>query len=79
VTRLDVDCYSGYKADERPVCFRLEGRKYCVKEVLEEWREPDGVFYKVCADDGNLYVVRQETSTPEGLWYLVSVEGRKEN
>jgi hypothetical protein len=29
-------------------------------------------FVKVRADDGNLYILRQETSTPDGLWHLVS-------
>jgi hypothetical protein len=70
--KMDVECYSGRKADERPVRFRLEGRQYSVEEVLDQWYDPDSIFYKVRADDGNLYILRQGTSTPEGTWDLIS-------
>ena len=33
---------------------------------------PQDAFYKVRADDGNLYILRRETSTPDGLWHLES-------
>jgi hypothetical protein len=70
--KLKVECYSGHKADERPVRFRLEGAQYVVQAVLDQWYEPDSIFYKVRADDGNLYILRQQTSTPDGQWELVS-------
>jgi len=69
---LEVDCYSGRTADERPVRFRLDGQEYMVEEVLDQWYGPSDAFYKVRADDGNLYILRRETSTPDGLWHLVS-------
>lgn len=69
---LEVDCYSGRKADERPVRFRLDGHQYQVEEVLDQWYGLHDAFYKVRADDGNLYILRRDTSTPEGSWYLVS-------
>ena len=70
--KLEVDCYSGRKADERPVRFRMEGRQYLVDEVLDQWYDPDSICYKVRADDGNLYILRQQTSVPDGIWELVS-------
>jgi uncharacterized protein (UPF0128 family) len=70
--KLEVECYSGRKADERPVRFRLAGHEYRVEEMLDQWYGPDEVFYKVRADDGNLYILRQQTSTPDGIWNLVS-------
>ena len=45
--KLEVDCYSGRKADERPVRFRLDGRQYLVEEVLDRWYGPHDAFYKV--------------------------------
>ena len=50
----------------------LEGRPYSVKAVLDLWYNPEGIFYKVRADDGNLYILRQQTSTPDGAWDLIS-------
>ncbi|HVZ16024.1 MAG TPA: hypothetical protein VG897_02820 [Terriglobales bacterium] len=70
--KLEVDCYSGRKADERPVCFRRDERQYLVEDVLDQWYGPQDAFYKVRADDGNVYILRRETSTPEGAWHLVS-------
>jgi hypothetical protein len=62
----------GPKADERPVRFRLEERAYSVKAVLDQWYDHDSIFYKVLADEGNLYILRRQTSTPDEVWDLVS-------
>ena len=64
-----------FRADggnERPVRFRLDGNEYMVEEVLDQWYGPRDTFYKVRADDGNLYILRRETSTPDGPWHLES-------
>jgi hypothetical protein len=70
--QVEVDCYSGYKADERPVRFRLDGREYLVEELLDQWYGLNDVFFKVLADDGNLYILSREWPSPEGCWRLVS-------
>ena len=70
--KLNVECYAGRKADEQPIRFRLEGRQYHVETVLDQWYDPESIFYKVRADDGNFYILRQQTSTPDGMWDLVS-------
>ncbi len=69
---LEVDCYSGRMADERPVRFRLDGHEYMVEELLDQWYGPSNIFFKVRADEGNLYILRRETSTDDGLWHLES-------
>jgi hypothetical protein len=48
--KVDAECYAGRKADERPVRFRLEGKQYSVKVVLEGY-ELDSILYKVRADN----------------------------
>lgn len=70
--RLEVDCYAGRKADERPVRFRLEEHEYVVEEVLDQWYGPEDVSFKIRADDGNLYILRHQTSQPDGSWELIS-------
>ena len=70
--KLKVECYSGRKADERPVRFWLDGRLYRVEDVLDQWYDPEHIFYKVQANDGNLYILRQQTSTADGQWDLIS-------
>lgn len=69
---VHVECYSGRKADERPLGFRLDAQEYAVEEVLDQWYGPDHVFFRVRADDRKVYVLSRETSAPEGKWELVS-------
>ena len=66
--KLRVECYSGRKADERPVRFQLGETDYMVEEVLDQWYGPHDAFFKVRTDDGNLHVLRRNTSTNE--WHL---------
>jgi len=55
---LRVHCYSGWKGDERPARFELNGREYVVEEVLDQWYGPEDTFFKVRAGDQNLYILR---------------------
>ena len=68
--KLRVQCYSGWKDEERPVRFQLGERDYMVEEVLDQWYGPDDVFFKVRTDDGNLYILRRRTSKAEEEWSL---------
>jgi hypothetical protein len=68
--RVRVECYSGRKADERPVGFWLDESAFLVEEVLDQWYGPSDVFFKVHADDGNLYVLRQGQPPSEDAWSL---------
>ena len=69
---LRVECYSGYKGDKRPIRFELNSQTYFVEDVLDQWYGPDDTYFKVRADDGNLYVLRRATSASEGEWSLES-------
>lgn len=64
--KLRVECYSGAKADERPLRFYLGDRLLLVEEVLDQWYGPNDLFFKVRADDGNLYILRNHRATLEG-------------
>jgi len=76
--KLRVECYAGRKADERPVRFELDGRDYLVEEVLDQWYGPDAQFFKVRADDGNLYILRHRTSGEPDEWSLESFRALKD-
>jgi hypothetical protein len=57
---ITVECYAGHRADERPVRFTLRGRSYEVLELDDQWYSPDARYFRVRADDGNLYVLRHD-------------------
>jgi hypothetical protein len=65
-----VQSYSGRKPDERPVGFQLGDRQYVVEEVVDQWYGPEASFFKVQADDGNLYILRHGSAPDE--WSLES-------
>ena len=67
---VQVQCFSGYKANERPVRFQLGGQGYEVEEILDQWYGPDDTFFKVRADDGNLYILKHRPAVDE--WTLAS-------
>ncbi len=70
---IRVECYAGYKADERPLAFSMPGavgRRYEVREVVDQWFGPAYQCFKVRADDGNFYILRHNQ---EGdVWTLDS-------
>jgi hypothetical protein len=49
----------------------MDDHVYFVEEVLDQWYGPDDTYFKVRADDGNLYILRRETKL-DGAWRLES-------
>lgn len=69
---LIVETYSGYRADERPVAFRLGGRRIAVRETLDRWHGEDHAYFKVMGEDGTVYILRQDRSSD--IWELILAE-----
>jgi len=65
---IEVEAYSGYKADERPRTLVLGGRRYDVVEVEDRWYSPGATYFRLLASDGNRYVVRHREADDE--WSL---------
>ncbi len=63
-----MQCYAGRKAEERPLRFQLGQREFLVEEVVDRWYGPEDEFFKVRANDGNLYILRHHT--PQDEWNL---------
>jgi hypothetical protein len=45
--RVEVETYSGYKADERPVRVKIDGATIQVAEVEDRWYSPGATFFRV--------------------------------
>lgn len=76
---LRVECYAGYKADERPLRFTALGiasptRE--VKEVVDQWYGVGYRCFKVRADDDHLYILRHDAQTDS--WTLDSFRQQPE-
>jgi hypothetical protein len=66
--RTAVRCLSGYKADERPLSFLVDDDEIEVRTILESWREPDYLYFRVETKDGQAYDLRQHEY--EDFWQV---------
>jgi hypothetical protein len=57
---IRVECYSGHRADERPLRFLVGDRAYTVERLDDKWYSPGATYFRVLADDGNTYVLRHD-------------------
>ena len=67
--QLKVECYAGYKANQRPLAFFLGKRRLQVQKIVDQWYGPDHTYFKVLAEDYNTYILRY--SEKEDRWELV--------
>ncbi len=64
-----VECYSGFKADERPVKLYLGERALEIAAVEDRWYSPGASYFRVLTSDGDRYVLRHEEA--QDVWSLV--------
>lgn len=66
--RADVKCLAGYRANERPLSFLLDEIEIEVHTIIESWREPDYLCFKVETRDGLVYELRHHEY--EDFWQI---------
>ena len=62
---IEVECYSGYRANERPVAFTFQERRWQVEEIIDRWyegevqsNEPALDYFKVRTVEGRVFLLR---------------------
>ena len=60
MSEIRIQCYAGYRADQRPLRFELRGRCFEVEDVDGQWYSPGATYFRVRAHDGNFYVLRHD-------------------
>ncbi len=66
---MEVSCNSGDRMNDRPVGFRLLNRSYKVEEILDRWYGEWSAYFKVRADDQNIYLLKYDGN--QDRWDLV--------
>jgi len=63
--QIQVECHSGYKANEYPVAFTFQGHRWEVTEILDRWYEggikpndPVIDYFKVITAEGRVFLLR---------------------
>jgi hypothetical protein len=65
---IRVECYSGYKGDQRPIRVQLGDGMVEVAEVEDRWYSPGGTYFRVLLANGDRYVLRREDA--QDIWTL---------
>lgn len=63
-----VETYSGYKTDEYPVKFSIGKKQLEIIDIEDRWYGPDYSYFKVFADDGKRYILKQNCK--DSRWTL---------
>jgi hypothetical protein len=63
-----VECYAGYKGDERPVRLQIDWQMVDVAEIEDRWYSPGATYFRVLLANGERYVLRREDA--QDLWTL---------
>lgn len=68
--QIQVECYSGYKANERPTAFIYQGCHLEISEIVDRRYEggvkPDDPvinYFKIKTDDGSIFLLRYVASS----------------
>ena len=69
MTMIKVEFCSKLQTKERPIAFQVCDRRYRIKEIVDRWYGVGEVFFKVEADDNNIYLLKYEER--QGCWDLV--------
>lgn len=75
LTPIEVESYSGHKADEKPRRFKYESHWVEVVEVVDCWHQvenfpewPQADYFKVRASDDHNYLLKHDLES--GIWFL---------
>jgi hypothetical protein len=70
---IRVECYAGYRSEQEPLAFWLGERRLVVRAVVDRSFAPTQRWFKVDADDGNMYVLRHDEAS--GDWEIAAYRG----
>jgi hypothetical protein len=68
MTKVEVESYAGYKADERPMRLRLGERRLEILEVEDRWYSPGETYFRVRVEGGDRYVLKHMQA--QDVWSL---------
>ncbi len=71
---ITVIAYSGYKANEKPLCLVLDGRRLAIEEIVDRWYGVESDYFKVLAEDGRTYLIKWQRLLD--VWVLLRVTSK---
>ena len=68
---IRVECGAGHRGDPEPLVFCLGQRRLAVRGIVDRWFAPTRRWFKVDAEDDQLYILRHDETT--GDWELAAL------
>jgi hypothetical protein len=68
MTKVELESYAGYKADERPMRLKLGERTLEILEVEDRWYSPGETYFRVRVEGGDRYVLKHVKA--QDVWSL---------
>ena len=65
---IKVQRYTDSKLQENPVTFSLGDSDYKVEETIDRWYGEGSSYFKVKADDGNIYLLKYDKRSSHWEW-----------
>jgi len=72
---ITVECHLENNSKGRPAEFSLMGRSYKVKEIIDTWHAKVAVYFKIKAEDDNIYLLKYDEI--QAQWDLVFFQNPK--
>ena len=73
MAEVRVECHAGYRGDETPRRFHLEGKTIEIAAIIGRWKEPGVLLFRVQSIEGRVYLLRRGEQT--GRWDVPEVVG----
>jgi hypothetical protein len=73
---MRVECYAGFRADQRPTRFILRGRTFEIMDVEDQWYSPEAIYFRVRTQDGDYFVLRHDEA--QDVWSLDAFRSARE-
>jgi len=68
-----VECYAGYKGEERPIRVLFGERAEEVKIVEDRWYSPGATYFRVVVESGDRYILRHDDA--QDVWTIEGFRG----
>ncbi|HEV3375220.1 MAG TPA: hypothetical protein VG051_05905 [Candidatus Acidoferrum sp.] len=65
---VKVECYAGYRSDERPARLVFGERVEEVKMIEDSWYSPGATYFRVVVESGDRYILRHDDV--QDVWTL---------
>jgi len=72
---IEVECHSGFKADEYPKCFFLNNSRFEISRITDRWYQGDSNpeypvsnYFKVETTNGEQFIIKHDLNSDK--WHL---------